>query len=139
MDIQIFDTHFLIYNVDCSSTNPISTKNRFLEIPVDKKVVVDGEKIICIQQIEIALIRATQAELNGTMLANDWSIEVLLHLRGKHQIRKSLDFFDISYNTKNIVLIIQEKRIVHRVFLCVFLPPKEENQQLSSYLDKHHH
>ena len=74
-----------------------------------KKVIVDAAKIICREQIEVALLRASQAEINGSMLANDWSIEVMLHLKGQHQIRKSLDFFSINQRTTSIVLIINGK------------------------------
>jgi hypothetical protein len=41
------------------------------------------------------------------MIANNWNIEVLLHLAATHQIKRALQLIDVSDDTK-VIVIVQE-------------------------------
>ena len=89
-----------------SEDNPIEIRERLIKYN-GKRVVFDLEKIICTNQVKIAIERALRAEKRGTMVAKVWGIEVLLHLAGTHQITEALSILNIDLNT-TLIGIIQD-------------------------------
>ena len=80
---------------------------QILRDPSQKRVFFDAQRVICEEQITSALLRASQAEKRGKMVANNWNIEVMLHLAATHQIKRALQLIDVSVDTK-IIVIVQE-------------------------------
>ncbi|MHA2169074.1 MAG: KEOPS complex subunit Cgi121 [Candidatus Kariarchaeaceae archaeon] len=75
--------------------------------PSQKRVMFDAQRVMCEEQVTSALLRASQAEKRGKMIANNWNIEVLLHLAATHQIKRALQLIDVSDDTK-VIVIVQE-------------------------------
>jgi hypothetical protein len=78
---------------------------QILRDPSQKRVFFDAQRVICEEQVTSALLRASQAEKRGKMIANNWNIEVMLHLAATHQIKRALQLIDVSDDTKIIVIV----------------------------------
>lgn len=65
----------------------------------------DSHNIICEEQIKTALYRANRSFKANNAIANQFNIELMLHLAGTHQIKIALDLFDLQIHTKEIIVI----------------------------------
>lgn len=88
--------------------NPLEIKEKILKID-GEKVIFDGNKIICKEQIFAAVHRSNYAKQNNNMIAKIWGMEVLLHISNTHQLKKASRMVDVNKNTTTIVIISKDK------------------------------
>lgn len=72
-----------------------------------RRAICDADKVICAEQVHVALERAIRAIDRSNNIAKDWGIEILLHIAGTHQISEALKIVNVTSETK-CLLIIQE-------------------------------
>lgn len=92
------------FTIKVNNLNPIAIKLELLD--KNREIAIfDGNKIICKEQIDSAIMRANRARDGGKMIANIWGIEVLLQLAGTHQINLAINLLDITKSTQNIIFV----------------------------------
>ncbi len=88
-----------------SKGRAIELKNELIKQP-GRRVIFDGSKILCKEQVVSAILRANRAEINNTMMAKKWNVEVLLQVAATHQIKQAISLLDITEITE-IIFIVQ--------------------------------
>ncbi len=95
---------YFLYTVEVGDRDPLQVRDELL-MSLEKGAIFDLDRIICEDQIRMAVIRADRAEEHGKMIAKVWGIEVSLHLAATHQISEALDLVGISRSTSRIGMI----------------------------------
>ena len=77
------------------------------ELIEDENIVAffDSRNIICEDQIRTAMYRATRSFKSNKAIANQFNVELMLHLSGTHQIKIAIGLFDVQSHTKEIITI----------------------------------
>lgn len=94
---------YSIYHLNDIS-EPLIIRDKLVDLN-QRLTLFDADKIICKNQIKVAIDRAIRAEEQGVMIAKTWGIEVLLHLSGTHQIREAINLVGVNENTKSIIIV----------------------------------
>ncbi|MCY3412366.1 MAG: hypothetical protein INQ03_12085 [Candidatus Heimdallarchaeota archaeon] len=92
------------YSIHTSQSSVNDLKNLLLVQP-GEKAILDASKVICKNQILAAITRVERVKQQEKMISNDWGIELLLQLTGKHQISEALKLLEVTESTKNILYI----------------------------------
>ena len=100
---------YFSYTLECDGKDPLALRDQLADYD-GKRTFFDLDRIICEQQISVALARADRAFQAENAIANTWGIEVLLHLVGNNQIAFCIDLVGISSETTRIG-IIQDKQL----------------------------
>lgn len=72
-------------------------------------IIVNGDNVICKEQVFSALDRALKAQNTGKMVAKTLAVEFFLQLTGNHQIKEALKITSIEKNTKLLILLSKEE------------------------------
>ena len=97
-----------LYTFYVQLDDPLVIRDRLL-LDIPDSVIFDVDKLICKNQLEMALRRAERSQEQGTMIAKVWGIEVVLHLAATHQISEALELVGINSETTRIGIIAPNK------------------------------
>lgn len=84
--------------------NVVEMKSQLIE---NENIIAffDTRNVICEEQIRTAVYRTVRSFKFKNAIANQFNIELMLHLAGTHQIKIALDLFDLQIHTKELIII----------------------------------
>jgi len=95
---------YYTFTINVEREDPLKLRDQLINYD-GKRAIFDLDKLICLNQVKMALKHADTAFAQSVNIAKVWGIEVALHLAATHQIQTALDLLGISSSTKRIGVI----------------------------------